>query len=179
MDPAIKEKIRQALANPSNYTIEVSKESTFLAMAASDKLSEIIDKMKWTLIVAQSGYFITSDNPVVRQVHQKTWHPIYGDHGFLNKTAEVTFPLSPNFLLLLSWNESARDIGALHRDHVGELNAARASHSDRFLFAHVEDKRIARLAEKYKDSRPAMTTQGFGPERFAPIKVARRRKTKK
>jgi hypothetical protein len=176
MDPEAKEKVRQAMLNPSGYTMEVSKESTFMALSASDKLTPIFDKMKWSLVYARHGYFISSDNPLVREVDPKTRHAIYGDHGFVNTTAEVTFPLSPKVLLLMSWDESARDLGEFGRDRVHQLNVVRAAHSDRFLFAHINDKRIARLAEIYRDSRPEMTTHGFGPEKFAPIKVARRLK---
>ena len=81
---------------------------------------------------------------------------------------------APKVLLLLSWNPSAREIGALERDHVHKLNVVRAAHSERYLFAHIKDKRITDLAEKYKDSRPGLAVEGFGPKRFAPIKVARR-----
>jgi hypothetical protein len=164
------------MLNPSGYAMEVSKESTFMVLSASDRLTRILYKMKWSLVAAQHGYFITSDNPLVRDVDPKTRHPIYGDHGFINKTAEVTFPLSPMVLLLLSWDESARDLDALERDHVHQVNVMRAAHSERYLFAHVNDKRIAKLADKYKDARPGITTQGFGPEKFAPIKVVRRSK---
>ena len=145
----------------------------------ADKLTPILDKMKWSVVAARHGYFITSDNPLVREVEPKTRHPIYGDHGFLNKTAEVTFPLSPKVLLLLSWDESVRDLGMLERDHVNQLNLVRAANSDRYLFAHINDEQIAELADIFKDSRPGMTTQGFGPENFAPIKVARRSNTGK
>jgi hypothetical protein len=179
LDPELKEKVRQAMLNPSGYTMEVSKESTLIALGASDKLTPILGKMKWCLVAAEHGYFITSDNPLVREVDPKTRHPIYGDDGFINKTAEVTFPLSPKILLLLLWNESARDLGAFERDTVYQVNVVRAAHSDRYLFAHINDKRIAGLADEYKDSRPGMTTEGFGPEKFAPIKVARRSKAGK
>jgi len=179
MDPELKEKVRQAMLNPSGYAMEVSKESTFMALGASDKLTPILNKMKWCLVAAQHGYFITSDNPLVREVDPKTRHPIYGDHGFMNKTAEVTFPLSPKILLLLLWDETARDLGAFERDHVHQVNVVRAAHSDRYLYAHINDKRIAELADEYKNSRPGVTTGGFGPKKFAPIKVARRSKAGK
>jgi len=176
VDPLLKEKVRQAMLNPKGYEMEIAKESTFIALGASDKLAPILNQMKWSIAVAEHGYFVTSDNPLVRQVAPKTAHPIYGDHGFLNKTAEVSFPLSPRLLLLLSWNEGAKELGALPRKHVEALNVIRAAHADRYLFAHISDNRIAKLAEKYKDSRPSATTKGFGPDAFAPIRVARRSK---
>jgi hypothetical protein len=174
LDAALKEKVRQAMLDPSGYMVEVSKESTFMALSASDNLTPIFNKMKWSLVEARHGYFVTSDNPIVRDVDPKTHHPMYGDGGFVNKTAEVSFPLSPKMLLLMSWNESARDIAIIERDHVHQVNVLRAAHSERYLFAHINDKRIARLADLYKDSRPGVAMQGFGPQTFAPIKVARR-----
>lgn len=180
LDPAIKEKVRQEMLNPSGaYVMEVAQESTFMALAASDKLTPILYEMKWMLVKAQHGYFITCDNPLVKQVDRKTLHAVYGDGGFINKTAEVTFPLSPKLLLLLSWGESTRDIGAFERGHVHAVNEVRSAYAERYLHAHLFDKRIEALAAKYKDSHPNMTTQGFGPENFAPIEVARRSKGKK
>jgi P63C domain len=75
----------------------------------------------------------------------------------MNKTAEITFQA----LLLLSWDESARDIGAFEQDHVHQVNVVPAAHSDRYLLAHINDKRTAELADTYKDSHPGMTTLGY------------------
>jgi Protein of unknown function (DUF4238) len=176
INPKIKEEIRKLMRDPSGYELIISKERTLSALRPSDKLTPILYKMKWSLALAMHGFFVTSDNPLVRQVDPKTHHPIYGDHGFLNKTAEVTFPLSPKLLLLLSWQEDAREFGAFERDHVHLVNKARAANSDRYLYAHIHDKRLERLAAEFKDSRPQMTTQGFGPDQFVPIKIARRLK---
>ena len=49
-----------------------------------------------------------------------------------------------------------------------------AAHSDRYLYSHIRHKRLKELAAEFKDSRPMMTTQGFGPKKFAKIEVARR-----
>jgi hypothetical protein len=174
IDPALKEKVRQGMLDPSSYEIVVSKERTLHALSASDKITPLLFEMKWALAVPEKDFFVTSDNPVVRDVDPKTRNPIYGDGGFLNRTAEVSFPLSPHLLLLLSWNEPARECGALPRDHVHTLNKLRAATSDRYLYAHVHDKRLERLAAKFKDARPNMTTGGFGPDKYGPIKVARR-----
>ena len=177
MSAMLKESTRQAMLNPTGYTMEISKESTLKVIGASDKITPLLDMMKWSLIEARHGYFITSDNPLVRVVDANTCPPIYGDQDFKNKTAVVTFPLSPRILLLMSWNDSTSDLGTVGQKYVRLANEVRAAHSDHYLFAHINDKRIARLADKFKDSRPGMTTQGFGPDKFAPINVTRRTKT--
>ena len=120
------------MLNPSGYVMEISKESTLRALSAADRLTPIFNQMKWSVGIALNGYFITSDNPVAREVHPKTRHPIYGDHGFTNKAAEVTVPLSPKVLLLLSWNQSIPDLAAIARDDVRKLNEVRAA-----LLAHL------------------------------------------
>ena len=177
IDPAVKELIRREMLHPSgNYTIEVSKESTFMAMGAADRLTPLFYNMTWALADASEGYFITSDNALVRVVDPKTCHPIYGDHGFLNKTAEVSFPLSPGLLLVMCWERDVPARAALRRDYVNMANGARAAHSERFVYAHRRDEKIAQLVATHKDSRPAMTLEGFGPENFAPIQIARRSK---
>lgn len=179
IDQGILAEVQQEMLNPSGaYVMEVSKESTFMALSASDKLTPMLFEMKWTLIEAEHGYFITSDNPLVRWVDPKTRHPIYGDNGFENKTAEVTFPLSSKKLLLLTWRKKLADTASFPREHIDYENEKRAAHSDRFLHAHVQSKRIKVLAAKYKDSRPGITTQGFGPKTFAPIEIARRSRKK-
>jgi hypothetical protein len=179
IDPVLKEQVRQMMLKPKGYQIEISKESTFMALVASDKLTDIFNQMKWSLALPEHGYFITSDNPLARRVDAKTYHPIYGDNCFVNKTAEVSLPLSPRLLLLLSWSDTAKPVGVLPREHVETVNVIRAQNSDRYLFAHINDKRVARLAAKYKNSRPTATTQGFGPGVFAPVKVGRRWRSNK
>jgi hypothetical protein len=91
----------------------------------------------------------------------------------MNKTVEVTFPLSRELLLLMSWNTAPRN-EALDRNAVYMANWARAEHSDRYLYAHIRHKHLQALAAKFKDSRPNITTDGFGPDKFAAIKVSRR-----
>ncbi len=169
-----RERLRQDLADPSGYAMEVPKERTLTVLGAADNLAPILFNMTWSVAAPAGGFFITTDNPLIRDVDPKTRHPIYGDHGFANKTAEVIFPLSPNRLLLMSWNEAARPLGVFEREHVEGINQALAAHSDRYLYAPNREQWIVNLAAKYKASRPTMTTQGFGPKNFAAIEVARR-----
>lgn len=171
-----KERLRRDFIDPSSYAIEISRERTLEVLKISDKLTPILFQMKWSVVQPFHGFFITTDNPLVREVDPKTRHPVYGDHGFLNKTAEIIFPLSPQRLLLLSWEKEARSVGVFERDHVEHVNRCLAAHSDRYLYAHIRHKRLQQLAAEFRDSRPQMTTQGFGPEKFAETWLSRRSK---
>jgi hypothetical protein len=124
-------------------------------------------------MTASERFFVTSDNPVVREVDPQSASPCYGDGGFANNTAEITFPLSPQKLLLMTW----RDVG-YRREINGDVwaaNMARASHSEQFLYAHRNDAELTKLAAELRDSLPGMRISGFGPKNFGSVRLRRRR----
>jgi hypothetical protein len=168
------EKLRNALLDPSQFEIEVSRESTLRCLSVMDRLAPLFFEMRWTLVYPVHGYFITSDNAVTRAVDPKSVSPSYGDGGFVNKTVEVTFPLSPKIMLLMTWAEKPHPQLEAPREATDGWNRARASQAERFLYAHVDDKGIAQMAAEYAHSRPGMTTQGFGPDKFAKTTVRRK-----
>lgn len=171
----LKEKVRASLLDPSDYVIEIPKETTLRVLAIADKLAPIFVEMNWSLIIPRHGFFISSDNPLVRIVDPKTHHPLYGDHGFLNKTVQVTFPLSPKCMLVMTWMTPNANIRYVERAVVDQKNRITAFHSDRYLYSHVHHKHIRALALEFRNHRPQMGTDGFGPENFAETKVMRRR----
>ena len=63
--------------------------------------------------------------------------PIYGDHGFLNKTAEVTFALSPKKLLLLTHETKSASAFVLPRDYVLKENRKCAFDTVLSVYAHL------------------------------------------
>jgi hypothetical protein len=172
--PAIKEEVRAMLRDPSAYDVIIPKHMTLRALGAADKIAPIVYNMKWSLGQPLSGFFITGDNPVIRTVDPKTRHPVMGDGGFKNKTAELSFPLSTDLMLVTSWDEDALDFGLIEREHVDKLNELRAIHADRFLYSHVDDKSISNLAEKFGGSRPEIRFSGFGPSNFSKTTVSRK-----
>jgi hypothetical protein len=174
LDEKGKERLRQALIDPSQFEIAVSRESTLRCLGVMDKLAPMFFDMGWTLVHPAHGYFITSDNAVTKAVNPKTVSPFYGDGGFVNKTVEVTFPLSPKLMLLMTWAERPRPHLAARREAAEGWNRARASHAERFLYAHIHDKRIIHLAAEQANSRPGMTTRGFGPKKFAKTTIRRK-----
>jgi hypothetical protein len=172
--PELKAEVRQSMLDPSGYEIEIPKRITLGALGLADKLSPIFYNMTWSLGCSAEGFFISSDNPVVRQIDPATHHPVMGDGGFINKTAEVSFPLSPNLMLITSWDRTARDFGVFEKVHVDGLNKIRASCSDRFVYAHVREQWISDLVANYRDSKPGVKIDGFGPSKNASTKVGRK-----
>jgi hypothetical protein len=162
----LKERLRQEFLDPSNGIVKVSAQRTLSALKAADKLAPILFDMKWSVVRSLDAFFITTDNPIIKEVDPNTRHPVYGDGGFFNKTVEVIYPLSPDCLLFMSRNSSAPDVGFVAPDYVACVNRGLAANADRYLYAHVRDDKLIQLAAEFKDERPAMTIQGFGPKKF-------------
>ena len=145
-----------------------------MSLEASEKLAPILFRMNWSLVRPRHGFFITSDNPLVRWVPPDQISPMYGDGGFTHKSLNVTLALSPQLMLLLTWRDDIPQLTTIDRDFVEFWNSQRAYRAEQFLYAHLEHRDLEWLASRFKDSRPSVTTQGFGPKTFAPVKVPRR-----
>ncbi len=173
IDGEQREQVRQSMLDPSKYEFVVPKERTLNVLGLADQLAPIFFNMNWWVMTASERFFVTSDNPVVREVDPQSVSPFYGDGGFANNTAEVTFPLSPQKLLLMTWRdvEYRREING---DAVWAANMARASQSEQFLYAHRNDAEVTKLAAECRDSRPGMRISGFGPKNFGNVRLRRR-----
>jgi hypothetical protein len=143
----------------------LAPQSILVGLRGDSALTDTLNQWNFHSRRAKHGFLITSDNPVVREVDPRTRHPFYGDHGFLNKIVEVSFPLSREILLLMSWSDAPRK-EILERDAVDMANRSRATHSDRYLYAPVRHKHIQALADEFKDSRPNMSTEGIWPQQI-------------
>lgn len=147
------QKVIEFIDKSDKYKILIDHQATLKALGLSDKLQEIFFDMSWSILASENQQFITSDNPVVKVSNHQTHHPVYGDRGFLNKTAYVTFPLSPNYCLHLSW-QSKNDVSGVRKidnNHAKLLNRQRAFFCDRFLFSSKKDYGVQKLGQKYKD----------------------------
>ncbi len=167
-------KVREGMLDPSQYVIEVTRESTLKALGVADRLAPLFLRMTWSVIVPESGFFITCDNPLKREVDPRTRHPIYGDYGFLNKTAVIAFPLSPKRLLAMRWDKAAPAFAQCKKEFVDGVNMSLAANAERFLYSHLRHKHVSKLAQRFRGTKPTMTTSGFGPKTFAATKVVRR-----
>jgi hypothetical protein len=174
-----KTQLRADMIDPSGYQFEIHKERTLAALKGVETLAPILFAMKWSILQpARGGFFITSDNPLVRDVSPASISPIYGDGGFKNKTAQVIFPLSPQRMLFMCWDKTMADVGTIPRNAIERFNEGIAARAHRFLYAHIHHRKILKLAQIYKDSRPTYKMSGFVPNRFGVTKVVRSPKAK-
>lgn len=182
LSPEEEKGLYEFIKDTSQYTINVDHQATLKAIGTSDHLQEIFFNMKWCVRESDRQHLITSDNPVVKVSDPKTYHPIYGDHGFMNKTAHITFPLSPKYCLWLGWDSILKkDITGryipLDKQTARLLNKQRAVFCDNFLYASCQEQGIMKLGIKHKNSAPKLEISG-GAERFAEVLVKRNLKEK-
>lgn len=173
-----KQHIRKVLLNPSDYILSMPKEYGFKAFLPLDELTDVFLNTYWSLVVPQRGFFITGDNPLIRLVPREAAHPAFGDFGFKNKRMEVTFPLSPRLLLVLTYFKPPNDRSIVNKEAVVAQNAARAWHCEYEIYSHLKHKRIWALCREYADQRPGIRLRGAAPEKFALVKIQRRRRRK-
>ena len=168
--------LRESMSDLSEFEVAIPKELTLRSLELADVLTRVFLDMKWSLWRPGGHYFITCDNPVVRNVDEKTVHAIMGDDGYMNKTAQVTLPLSPRMMVCMMWDKGWSWPVEMPREYVKAQNLHRAFNAENCLYAHLEDKRVLRLAQKYKDQRPDMDGGTFGGSKgFGSVVVPRRR----
>lgn len=170
--PDQKEGLRRTLLDPSRFTMVLPKELSFGAFRVLDDLTDIFLRTYWSLVDAGSSYYITSDNPLLRMVPGP---PPRRDWGFKHKTMEVTFPLSPRRMLLLTHEKPPAEHWIASKETVQEQNEGRALRCEFELYSHLEHKHIANLSARFKGKLSNRKVLGYGPKTFAEIKVRRRR----
>lgn len=119
----------------------------------AERFAKLFLQMKWSVVRAQQHYFITCDNPIFRAIEPDAVHPIYGDHGLLNKTAEITFPIGTRVALLLHWDKGYASEEVLSREWVQHENRKRAYCADSRIYAHVFSAKHVRMANTFRNSK--------------------------
>jgi hypothetical protein len=173
LTPEAKEDLRKSLLDPSGLIMTLPKALGFAGFHVLDDLTDIFLNTHWSLVDAGSGFYITSDNPLLRMVPGPRPRR---DFGFRHKTMEVTFPLSPRRMLLLTYEKPPADRWIASKETVRGQNEGRAVSCEHELYCHLEHKHIARLSAQFKDKRLNRKVFGYGPKEYALVKVRRRRK---
>ena len=122
-----REDLKKSLLGPSGFIMSVPKDLGFAGFHVLDDLTSIFLDTNWSLVDAGSGFYITSDNPLLRMVPRPRPRR---DFGFRHKTMEVTFPLSPRRMLLLTYEKPPADRWVASKETVREQNEGRASNCE-------------------------------------------------
>lgn len=145
-----REKLRRFFRDPNNITVNVLKSAGLPVLGSIEPIASMICHMKWVVGRSRSQHIVTSDCPVTRVSDPSTYHPVYGDGGFANKSVRIQFPLDPSHVLEAAWKGTERDrIADIPKKMAREINSRRAYFAENYLYSSVEDQGIQKLSAKY------------------------------
>jgi hypothetical protein len=171
LEPDYVEHLRTTMWDLTGYELSVPKEFVLGTITHGRKYAGVFEQMKCSLLRPETGYFITSDNPICRSADPSTAHPIYGDHGYLNKTVQVTFPLSPRTMLLMTWEGQYPRVASIERAYVTKMKlVVRAKPSGFFTGIYRTDassglRRIIRTGDPAAAAASSMAPKASGPSK--------------
>jgi hypothetical protein len=172
LDPQTRDRMFEILKDPSKYTINVDRSAGLRAIGVSKKMAEIFYRMGWSLLKPEdmSEFFVTSDHPVARIVPEIT-NSFFGDGGFMNPNVQVTFPLSPDRLLIMTWGRDTPSwVIPIRKRTVHSQNKQRAFSAEAQIYSDRKDAGIQKLVKKYKEQRAGIVISGFGADRRVKVK---------
>jgi hypothetical protein len=149
-----RDELFEFINDPSRYKIGISEKSGLRAIGIADNLAPMLFDRHWHIIESVTDPFVTSDNPVCRWVPPDSVHPIYGDGGFANRRAEISYPLSAGRLLLLTGKPKGQSILYAGSRAVWLQNELRTINAEDNVFADRKDDSILALINRHKNRRP-------------------------
>lgn len=165
-------KLHEFVTDRTRYTMHIDRKVGLRIIGAADEIAPLLYKRRWVVCTAIEGFFISSDHPIYRWVPEDTRHPIYGDGGFKNPRAVITFPLSPGKMLLMAGPDVEEGTFFLDAESVYEANEARAHGAVRQIYSPFRDEDMAAMAMKHRN---AVLRMGRLPSDGRPeIKVVRK-----
>lgn len=175
IDVSNPEFIRSCILDLSNTDLLLPKSWVLRIIGKGSDFADVFLRMKWSIARAEHHYFLTCDTPIFRAIDPSTHHPIYGDLGLLNPTAEITFPVSNQRTLIMHWKSGSPWEVKLPKEWVRNENIKRAYCAEREVYAHIEHKAIAKLVAKFKDQRLQIRSSTLpGSKGFGGVEVPRR-----
>ncbi|MFZ5752388.1 MAG: DUF4238 domain-containing protein [Pseudomonadota bacterium] len=163
--PPQREEIREKLLRHGSVQVNVMREIGLPVVLGYERIAKILQDLTWVVFDTSRNHMVTSDSPVVKVYDQRTYHSVYGDGGFLNKSMYVTFPLGPNRVLELFWGSG--DPGGVQKaDSQGAklYNKQRVLRAVKSIFSSANESGISRLIVKYAQAaRPRITFGGPTP----------------
>ncbi len=101
-------------------------------IVVGESIAAHVKTMRWKLLCAEEGYFITSENPV------SAYHPTESRWGIGTMGVHVLLPLSPELMMVMT-NEQARHpyiSKSVNSSGVRGLNAMTVHSAEQFLYSH-------------------------------------------
>lgn len=171
--PNERNELREFIKDTSRYTMHINRKAGLAAIGVTDTVAPILHDMRWMVLDSPEQHIITSDNPLVRTCPPESFHPIFGDGGFMNKRAEIYIPLSSSKVLLSFWpTADTPNVCPIKKEQARHINRLQAHFCERYLFASRHDAGIISLSKKF--NRPGLRLRVSGQDKLANVTVKRR-----
>lgn len=157
----------------SRYTLQVSQKRGLSAIGAADRIGPILYERNWFVCTPLTGYFISSDHPVYRGSPRAPDDEVKVDGGFMDEKAEVSFPLSPDRLLIIIANGPAKEGEpmVLMPEQVEAANQMRSYAAERYVYSHRRDDDVGKQAIEQRGHQLRLGI--IGPGEMPDIKIVR------
>lgn len=134
-----------------NFTAQVDpKRAMLVALSLAGQYMQPLSVMKWNLMKAGRGRFITSDHPVVEFLPHPDGSVQFGG-GIARLNGRIFFPASPRHCLVLSHRPKPSFLCPVSPEEVEAVNHCVAVCAESILISELESKSVAKLAATYKD----------------------------
>lgn len=133
------EEMRQLVEDPLRMQIVVHQ-NTYVSLLFKllPQIANIVSHMTPVLLISTGkARFITSDNPVVL-IDTDRQRPKYMGYGWLTKTVNVYFPLSPHTCMALMW-DTKYNIFPVNDKGVSIINSYMLGCSTRYVFSNSDE----------------------------------------
>lgn len=160
------------MIDPSSFELHIPKERTLDILGNAKPIMPLVHDMAWSVVEPERGFIISSDNPVCRVVIGPRL-PM-GDGGFLHKNVEVSFPLSPKRMLLMSWHKGLPPMFEVSREFIDGRNILRVQHAESEVYSHLMHANTRRLVDRYAKHRLSMAGGTMPGQKLMETKVPRR-----
>lgn len=146
-----RDRTRSVMLDPSSLELHIPKERTLLVLDTANEIAPIIRDMWWSVVEPNHGFIISSDNPVCKTVvgRRRSIFPA----GFYDENVEVSFPLNPKRMLLMSWQKGLPQTFKVSREFIDERNATRVICAENEVYSHIRHVNTQRLVERYASHR--------------------------
>lgn len=96
-----------------------------------------------------------------------------GNGGFIHKNVEVSFPLSPKHMLLMSWHKDLPPTFKVSREFINQRNILRVQSAENEVYSHLNHVNTQRIVDKYAKHRRDILGGTMQGQRLMETKVPR------
>jgi hypothetical protein len=141
LDPAIVARVRQMFID-QKYALSIQRERTLITMNGLADFAKVVVAMKWTILRAGRGDFITCDSPLAPLSLRNATRYV----DIRERQSLLSFPLTSWACWIGHWNARKPGIARANAQQIYVYNLLRVKNADRQIYAMPYSQNLAALA---------------------------------